>query len=250
MGSVGQLIKKNEGPLWIWELPQPGASYVTGVDVAAGGEDGDFSVASVWKIPKTNREPYVQVAEYSTHIDPIAFAVPICTISKYYNESLLSIEANSYGLSTLIEAQKHYSNFYYWHYFDKPGGKVTKKIGFYTNRSTAPTIANLGSFLISIDAIQVRSKRLIDEMFKFARTNTGKGEGEAGFHDDHVYAFLIAIFCGETEYMGDTRIRVTEQTSDNVKIESIDNFTSDENLPPKKWRPGYNQPEEEHWLAL
>ncbi|MFA5166728.1 MAG: hypothetical protein WC449_05585, partial [Candidatus Paceibacterota bacterium] len=261
LDAHGKLRPQTDAPLWIWKHPEPDYFYTVGVDVGSGSSDGDYSVASVWRIPRNKNEAYEQVAEMVMHIDPIALALPISYLARLYNNALLCIEANSYGLSTIIQAQTLYDNFYRWTYIDKIGGQITKKIGFYTNRSTAPTLANLASFMIDINAVHVSSKRLLSQMQEFTRTNTGKGESAGTGGDDCVYAFMIALFCGEREYLGDNRIQLADNPSggDDIKAQELPLLpgqspvhTSDEEFTAMLIHPEAFESESEYsdsWLA-
>ena len=84
------------GPLRIWESPDPDMRYAIGADVAEGLDYGDFSVAQVIEA-KTRRV----VAVYHARVDADLFGSDILfNLGRWYNQALVGVESNNHGLTT------------------------------------------------------------------------------------------------------------------------------------------------------
>ena len=188
-----QTIVDNQGGLLhIFEEPERKAEYVIGVDVASG-EGDDFSCAQVLKRTWPHGMAD-QVAEWHGKVDPVYLGKLIVVLGRYYNDAMLSIEINNHGFTTQTEAKEHFWNFYRWQYADRMGShKLTDKIGWSTNISTKPMMVDRAVNCMDNDLVIVRSKRLLDEMWRFVRiVGTLSYEAEAG-HDDAVMAWQVAL---------------------------------------------------------
>lgn len=180
------------GLLDIFEHPVPGAEYVVGVDVASG-EGEDYSCGEVHKRtwPAGISE---QVAEFHGKVDPVHLGKLMVILARYYNDAMLSIEINNHGFTTQTEAKNYYWNFYRWQYADRMGShKLTDKIGWSTNISTKPMMVDRAVACMDSDLVVIRSRRLLDEMWRFVRIlGTLSYEAEAG-HDDRVMAWMVGL---------------------------------------------------------
>jgi hypothetical protein len=189
-----------EGPLSIWEKPEPDILYVMGVDSCEGVDGGDSAVIQVVKVPKPGIPLFVQCAEYVCVIDPVALAEKVVRIAQLYNDALVSIEINNHGLTTQNEVKQHYFNLYKWQYFDRFGAQISQKLGWETNMSTKPLLCDYTSACLNADLLVIRSESLIDEMFGFIRNQSGSGEAESGRNDDRIMAFMIGVFTTTRTY--------------------------------------------------
>jgi len=68
--------RKGERPsdrLWIWVLPEKGATYYASMDTALGVKEGDFSCVQIFRAG-SGQEKDEQVAEWVGHVPPLLFA--------------------------------------------------------------------------------------------------------------------------------------------------------------------------------
>lgn len=180
------------GLLSVFEEPERGIEYVIGVDVASG-EGEDYSCAEVLKRTWPHGMA-TQVAEWHGKVDPVYLGKLIVVLARFYNDAMLSIEINNHGFTTQTEAKNHFWNFYRWQYADRMGShKLTDKIGWSTNISTKPMMVDRAVNCMDNDLVIIRSRRLLDEMWRFVRIiGTLQYEAEAG-HDDAVMAWQVGL---------------------------------------------------------
>ena len=89
--------------LWIWEWPEPGATYYISGDTALGVPDGDYSVAEVIRMG-AGKEPETQVAEWWGHCPPHEFARIVAALGFFYRgnsaSSEVAVEYQGPGITT------------------------------------------------------------------------------------------------------------------------------------------------------
>lgn len=181
------------GELKIWRPALKDQLYVMGVDVADGGEGGDYSCIEIFrKLPA----PYVaeQVAEWHGHMDPYNFAHIVEQLGRIYNEALASVETNAHGLATQQELQRTYWNIYQSSHLDRFDSKLTPKLGWDTTVRTKKLLISFCTHCISDLTILVRSADLVRECMTFIRDDSGNGSASGGGYDDRVMAAMIALF--------------------------------------------------------
>jgi len=111
----GELQKDWEGPLCVWESPQPGHHYFAGVDSARGEEAnrtaGDYAAIFVW-----NAETGNAAARFMDRVGPDELAELSAAIGYYFNSALLNVELNGLGASVMKELRDrlNYPNQYVW----------------------------------------------------------------------------------------------------------------------------------------
>ena len=186
-------VPNEDGSLKVWKLPEPGAIYTIGVDVADGGEGGDYSCIEVWKkLPV----PYIaeQVAEWHGHLDPYNFAVPVVKLGKMYNEALVAIEVNAHGLATQQEVQRTYWNLYQQEHLDRYTNIYQNKIGWDTTTRTKKLLISFMTHCVSDMTIIVHSAPFVRECMTFVRDETGSAAAAGSGYDDRVMAGMIGLF--------------------------------------------------------
>lgn len=194
-GDVGEFgfAENEEGPLKVWELPQPGRDYVISADAGEGLVHGDYSTIQVLKAPKDTPK-VTQVAEWKGLIDPTMLAGKIAALGKWYNNGMAVPECKHPGLTTLAELKHIYWNIYQWEYIDRLRGGRTMKLGWETNAATKPIACGYLSTCITAGILEINSEDLLDEMLTFVRNTNNSGEADYNCHDDLVIAFMIGVF--------------------------------------------------------
>jgi hypothetical protein len=185
------LTEDDDGLLSIWEHPQPHKEYVIGVDVA-GGEGDDYSCMCILK--KTHPHGLCeQVAEWHGKVDPVMLGQLCVHIAHYYNDAMLSIELNNHGLTTQVEAQRNYWNFYRWQYFDRIGRTYTQKVGWVTSMNTKPILVDRTRACLRDGLVGISSEGLLQELFNYVRIPDSMSFGAEFGNDDRVMAFMIGL---------------------------------------------------------
>jgi len=192
--TAGLINDPHVGELSIWQFPINRAKYYIGVDVADGGEDGDFSCIQVLRLCSNNElQMAEQVAEWHGRVDPVSLARPLELIARMYNEALVAVETNAHGSSTQDELKRNYWNIYRPQYIDRVDAKFTTKLGWETSLKTKKMLISIGANVIANESVVVRSMGLVRELTTFVRDGeTASAIGTA--HDDRVMSFLIACF--------------------------------------------------------
>jgi hypothetical protein len=195
-GEVGNknLMPNDQGRLKVWLQPQRGQVYSLGVDVADGGEGGDYSCIQVWKkLPS----PYTaeQCAEWHGHLDPYNLAHVASHLGMFYNEGLIGVETNAHGLATLNELQRTYWNLYRQEHFDRYKNARVNKLGWETTNRSKKLLISFTTHCIQDLSIIIHSHSLIRECMTFLRNAQGTADAESGGHDDRVMSAMIGLFC-------------------------------------------------------
>lgn len=183
-----KFIEDSSGYINIWKMPQPNKFYVVGADVSEGLATSDYSCAVVLD------EDFDLVASWYGHIDPDLFGDELVKLGMFYNEAYLGIESNNHGLTTIKSVlRKEYWNIYYQKSYDKIDEKITKKIGWNTNRRTKPIMINALAEYIREMWLGIKWDTLISECFTYIIEEDGSTNAQIGSHDDTVIATAIAL---------------------------------------------------------
>ena len=172
--------RRRNGHLWIWFPPQPGRTYIIGVDPAGGGTDGDYAALQILE-----QRTGLQCAELRAHIDPRELAKEAAKLAKEYNQALLAIERNNHGLAVLayLTAVERYPAIY----------EQNGRPGWLTTAVSRPEMVESLDAALSEEPEIFSSSRLLTECRTFVRRSDGRTEAAAGVHDDCVMAMAIAL---------------------------------------------------------
>lgn len=186
----GIWVEDTKGYLEVWEHPKPGHQYVIGADTSEGKVTGDYSAATIW-----DAKTYEQVATWHGHIDPDLYADELVKLGKYYNTALIAPEKNNHGFTTINKLKNlNYYNVFQMERYDQSTDKMTKELGFLTNRKTKPLIIDHMASMIRENLIKTRDKALISECITYIREDDGATNAQVGCHDDLVMSSAIALF--------------------------------------------------------
>lgn len=210
--------------LWIWEEYQPDASYVLSADVARG--DGqDYSTFHIVKL-----ETSEIIAEYQGKPTPDLFSDVLFQAGKEYGDCMLVVENNSVGWGVLTKLQeKGYPALYYsrktTHEFVEPHMSEVAGVipGFTTSSKTRPLIISKLEELVRNKLINIKSKRLFNEMKTFVWVN-GRPQAMKKHNDDLIMACAIACWIKETAFATNQRAAeyqkafLSSMASSNTKL--------------------------------
>tara|TARA_Y100001963_G_C6784551_1_gene451881 strand:- start:1434 stop:3017 length:1584 start_codon:yes stop_codon:yes gene_type:complete len=191
--------------LWIWEEFSPDGTYFITADVARGDGE-DYSTFLIFKI-ETNEV----VAEYKGKAAPDLFANILFQTGTEYGACLIVVENNSVGWAVLNKLEEAgYPNVYYSRkstheqvdsYLAESSGVVA---GFTTTMKTRPLIVAKMEEFVRNKLINIKSKRLFNEMKTFIWHN-GKAQAMKKHNDDLIMACAIACWIRDTVYATNQR---------------------------------------------
>ena len=181
------MFESSGGPLSIWRLPEFGATYAIGADVAEGLARGDYSAAHV-----IDAKTGLVVAHWHGHIDPDKFGEDVLyPLGFFYNEALIGVESNNHGLTTLTALNRaNYSNLYRQRRLNQRNPEQTEQLGWRTTSLTKPLAIDELSANIRDGVLEVRCEFTIAELKTFVRDDNGSMHGSP--HDDRVMSLAIA----------------------------------------------------------
>jgi DNA-directed RNA polymerase subunit RPC12/RpoP len=190
-------------PLRIWELPQPGAKYAMGVDVAEGvGQD--YAVIWINKLGGSAGIPDEHVATYrSSSVTPWFLADVANLLGKWYNTALACVEYNIPTTGDRLRLFHQYPNIFRWKHPDAE--KIfSSRFHFVTRVNSKQWIIDTAIGWLQQHAWLVRDPVFAHEMKYFHREDfsSKKTGAAAGEHDDTIIAGAICLYCSH-----DTDIR-------------------------------------------
>lgn len=176
--------EQERGAIRIYKEPRERVPYVIGGDTA--GDGSDSFVGQV--IDNMTGE---QVAVLEEEIDEDLYARQMYCLGMYYNEALLSIEAN-FSTHPIKELQRlNYPRQYVRQTEDDYMHSFQKKYGFRTTSVTRPVIiAELVQIFREAPEL-INDRKTLDEMLTFIKNERGRAEAMQGKHDDHVMSLAI-----------------------------------------------------------
>lgn len=244
-----------DGALWIWEYPDYSKNYMVTADVARG--DGrDYSAFHIIEI-----DTMTQVAEFRSQIGTKEYGNMLVNIATEYNEALLVVENANIGWAAIQPAiDRGYKNLYYTYKVDgyvdaatqlskgydlKDKGQMTP--GFTTSTRTRPLLISKLDIYFREKEINVKSTRLIDELFTFIWRGQ-KAEAQQGYNDDLTMSFAIGLFVRDSAL----KLRNEGMQLNRTAISNMGKTgpTSTTSMPdnPWQWKPGSGKDEDLSWL--
>lgn len=177
---------EEDGPLTVWEMPNPKHLYVIGADVAQGLEHGDYSSADVLNVTTG-----VQAAHWHGHIDPDLYGEELAVLGWFFRTALVAVEVNNHGLTTAKALQRAgYQNIYFRRRLGSKRETLSEELGWMTTRSTKPLIIDGLNAALRQGELQVLGEGSRQELISYVRKADGSTEGSP--HDDRVISLAIA----------------------------------------------------------
>lgn len=183
-----------EGYLVVYRRWEEENTYIVGVDVVEGKEDGDFAVLKVY-----NRERGDVDATYHSLIDEITLAEIIKVVAeKYGNDEekewpWVAIETNGPGLATFDKClELEVPNLFMMPKYETTKNAVTYRKGWVTGvGSRRMLVAGIREFLNERRGFI--DPRCVGELGTFVHNKVGKPIAKSGCHDDEVMCFGICL---------------------------------------------------------
>lgn len=181
----------------IFAEPEPGVEYDMGVDVAEGHDDGDWTVAEIFR-----RDTHDQVAEYHRHIHPTDAATELYWFGKMYNTAQIGVEMSGPGYSTGgALAAMYYPYLYRWRHREREVPTMSTYMGWKMTHESKKLCVAMSSHLFLHRELIIRSRVLLSEMSAFVRKGLDDYGAFSG-HDDCVIGMLIANQIAADENVG------------------------------------------------
>lgn len=183
-------VKRDDGELKVWELPDPNRRYVIGADVAEGLIEGDFSSSDV-----LDEETGYQVAQFHGHIAPDTYGNYLNLLGRFYNTALVGVENNNHGLTTNITLRDlGYPNLYVQKEIDNAysGDREQRRIGWMTTKKSKPYIIDLLSADLRSGDSGIVCIDTINECRTYIVHPNGSFGAQVGCFDDRVMSIAIA----------------------------------------------------------
>lgn len=190
-----------KGAMQLWEMPEPGASYIVAVDVGGLSDNSDWSVIAVIR---RGQRPAV-AAQWRGHLDHDLLAWKAAMTARLYNTAVLVFESNTLeserrpadgpdprqGAAILNELYYCYPELYRR---KAPGQAARARIpGFHTNRQTKSMIITELIAAVRDGRYIERSADACDELATYERLSNGSYAARSGRHDDILITRAIGL---------------------------------------------------------
>jgi hypothetical protein len=195
----GELQKGTDGPLVVYELPQPKHHYMIGVDSARGEEStmapGDYAAMVCF-----NAETGNLAARYMSRVSPEELSAVAAALGYYFNGAMLNVELNNLGYITMRELRDrlYYPSQYLWKGRDDKvaTSKQGMAYGFETSDRYRRMMFSLYRTALHRKEVVPKDRILVEQMKK-AKLEMNWRWTVSASHDDVLMAALLAWIAKE-----------------------------------------------------
>jgi Phage terminase large subunit (GpA) len=163
----------------VYTPPVAGRPYLVGADTAEGKEEGDWNDGVV-----IDAETWEEVASVHNHAEPDEFADHLMALSEPYQAAVI-VERNNHGHAVIGRMKRVY--------FPRLALGHDGDYGWATTPKTKPAGIDLLAECLRKELITVRSKATLPELQVYSRLKGGKLGAPAGYYDDRVMAWYVAL---------------------------------------------------------
>lgn len=206
--------------LWIWKRSDPSHRYIIGADTARGDGE-DYSAFTVFDV-----EDREVVCEYKGKIKVDKFAELLEATGREYQNAIVVVENNGYGLAVLMKlVDLRYTSLYAEYkstkepvegHIDFDNDDIV--LGFSTRLETRILAIDRLEESIRLDAVKIYSPRMISEFRNFIYEN-GKPKARKGANDDLVMSLSISLYIASKIYTSyDDDIVLRKKILNNIKV--------------------------------
>ncbi len=172
----------------VYQRPVSNVKYVVGADTS--GEGSDFYTAFVLR-----NDTGAQVASVAIDLrsaDCAPFVEILYCLGKYYNDALVAPEIN-FNYQVVSElARLRYPKIYVRQRYENFTKDLTKQFGWKTDGNTRPMIISLFGEVIENSINLINDVEMLRECLSFEFDEKGKADARSGYHDDRIFAAMIA----------------------------------------------------------
>lgn len=197
----------------IYKEPEKNATYILGIDTAAG-TGLDYSVCQVLKINDTYNLEQVAIFR-DNKIGTHDYSQICITISKYYNNAMMMIENNGVGNSTC-------ETIWYTFEYDQICNIDPKNIGINANKESKSAACSLLKEYIEKKRLTINDQTTLFELSRFIEKRKGVFAcQEENGNDDTVTSLFWGLFFLKTPYYDPVKSN-TIKISKNIENELQD----------------------------
>jgi hypothetical protein len=201
-GKHGELQKSLDGPLALYELPQPKHHYFIGVD-SARGEESTMAPGDYAALGCINAETGAVAATYMARVSPEELSSIAAALGYYFNGAMLNVELNNLGYVTMRELRDRlfYPLQYLWKGRDDRADKSKQgqAYGFETSDRYRRMMFNLYRTALHRKEVVPKDRTLVQQMKK-AKMEMGWRWNVAVGHDDLLMSILLAWIAKEQNH--------------------------------------------------
>lgn len=225
----------------IYDDPLPWQVYCIGVDTASGSDDGDYNAMTVINASyaaKKQRGCVPVVAVDKERCGPIAFAKLAIELGRKYNDALLVVERNKYGVAVIdFLLEEGYPNIYVRQNLSADGVRFSANptFGFETTEKTRYELLFRLNEYVSNGWLQTRDHRLQHEINALVFLD-GKPQAPMGDYDDVLISAGLSV-------MGLDQTSPLELQQLQRKPRTISEILEYEQRTHKKYNPDDFEPE-------
>lgn len=165
--------------LALYALPRPGRRCVLGADVAEGLETGDYSAATL-----IDAATWEELAHLHGHWEPDVYAGHLATLAAAYGAQI-AVERNNHGHAVLVALKLART--------PRVALGLDGRPGWHTNVQTKPQSIDLLATALRDRVATVRTQATLDELQVYRIGRDGDTGAPAGYHDDRVMSWAIAL---------------------------------------------------------
>jgi hypothetical protein len=175
----------------IYQKPIAGRRYSVGVDPSTGEGSDDGAITVI------DYETREQVASISGKQTPEELAVCAVLLGYHYNNALITCETNGNGIATMNEIKKlEYpeDKLFKRYVIDTTSQRDSRipKFGFATTGKNRPIMISELRQAIENKEQKINCPQTLQQMKTFVRKKNGRIEHEDGYHDDCIFALMLA----------------------------------------------------------
>ncbi|MBE9488234.1 MAG: hypothetical protein IMY73_03525 [Bacteroidetes bacterium] len=200
------------GFIWLWALPDKKTNirrrYIVSMDIGGRNDGADWSVISIidrYWLTDGGVEECIGTAKF--HLDQDLAIWKAVQISKYFNNALLVIEANSlnpkgtegdHTLTILDEIKGIYENLYCRTDPQRIVEGYPERYGFFTSRASKSDLINQMNKRLREESYIERDSRALDEIDMYEIKEDGTFGAIDGEHDDIYMSRAIGLKASQT----------------------------------------------------
>ena len=213
-GKHGELQKSMDGPLALYETPQPKHHYFIGVDSARGEDStvapGDYAAMVAW-----NAETGDLAARYNSRVSPEELALNAAALGYYFNGAMLNVELNNIGYVTMRELRDRlfYPNQYIWKGRDDRVDKSKQGTAYGFETSDRYRRMMFAMFRLSLYKKEVVPKdRLFVDQMKKSKLEMGWRWNVSVGHDDILMSGFLGWIAKEQNHPTACQPKISKNT--------------------------------------
>jgi Terminase RNaseH-like domain len=175
----------------IYLEPIPNRTYSLAVDPSTGDGDDEGAICVL------DSETGEQVASVAGKMTPEELSVRAVLLGYHYNNALITCETNGNGIATMNEIRKlEYpeDRLYKRYVVDSTSQRDSRvpKFGFATTGKNRPIMISEFRHAVEEGEQKINDPQTLQQMKTFVRKPNGRVEHEQGYHDDCLFALMLA----------------------------------------------------------